>query len=188
MRIPDASFPSIVTTLPGPNEHRRMLEREQALAEAGGKVSRPLTDYADHEALCGPGGTAAEACLRTIPPIEHGGNMDVRYLQVGVSVYLPYFVDGYGLAIDDLHYALGEGEVSGIAIEMSANFWVNTEILKDGPDLSLGPNYDGPSTLLDIPSRRFLCRHWDPRQELRRGSTQHAVSLVACDRLPCESV
>jgi len=132
-----------------------MLEREQALAEVGGKVSLPLTDYADPEALCGPGGAAAEACLRTIPPREHGGNMDIRYLQAGVSVYLPCFVDGCGLAIGDLHYAQGDGEVSGTAIEMSADVWVSTELLKDGPDLSLGPHYEGPSTLLDIPSRRF---------------------------------
>ena len=155
VRIPNASFPGIVTTLPGRSEHRRMLEREQALAEVGGKVSLPLTDYADPEALCGPGGAAAEACLRTIPPREHGGNMDIRYLQAGVSVYLPCFVDGCGLAIGDLHYAQGDGEVSGTAIEMSADVWVSTELLKDGPDLSLGPHYEGPSTLLDIPSRRF---------------------------------
>ena len=155
VRIPNASFPGIITTLPGRNEHRRMLEREQALAEAGGRVSLPLTDYADPKELCGPGGAVAQACLRTIPPREHGGNMDIRYLQAGVSVYLPCFVDGCGLAIGDLHYAQGDGEVSGTAIEMSADVWVTTELLKEGPDLSRGPHYEGSSTLLDIPSRRF---------------------------------
>ena len=39
VRIPNASFPGIITTLPGRNEHRRMLEREQALAEAGGSIT-----------------------------------------------------------------------------------------------------------------------------------------------------
>ena len=29
VRIPNASFPGVVTTMPGVNEHRRMLEREQ---------------------------------------------------------------------------------------------------------------------------------------------------------------
>ena len=155
VRIPNASFPGIITTLPGRNEHRRMLEREQALAEAGGRVSLPLTDYADPKELCGPGGAVAQACLRTIPPREHGGNMDIRYLQAGVSVYLPCFVDGCGLALGDLHYAQGDGEVSGTAIEMSADVWVTTELLKEGPDLSRGPHYEGSSTLLGIPSRRF---------------------------------
>ena len=155
IRIPNASFPGVITTLPGANDHRRMLERERALANAGGRVSLPMPEGADPVALCGPRGPASEECLRTIPPREHGGNMDIRYLKAGVSVYLPCFIDGCGLAIGDLHYAQGDGEVSGTAIEMSADVWVTTEVLKDGPDLSRGPHYEGSSQLLDIPSRRF---------------------------------
>ena len=37
--IPNANFSGIITTLPSRNEHCRMLEREQALAEAGSRVS-----------------------------------------------------------------------------------------------------------------------------------------------------
>lgn len=155
IRIPNASFPGVVTTLPGTNEHRRMLEREQELANAGGRVSLPMPEGADPVDLCGPGGSERDACLRTIPPREHGGNMDIRYLKAGVSIYLPCFIDGCGLAIGDLHYAQGDGEVSGTAIEMSANVWATTEIIEDGPDLSRGPHYEGPSQLLEIPSRRF---------------------------------
>ena len=81
--------------------------------------------------------------------------MDIRYLQSGVSIYLPCFIEGCGLTIGDLHYAQGDGEVSGTAIEMSANIWVTTELVTDGPDLSLGPHYEGMSRVLDIPSRRF---------------------------------
>ena len=81
--------------------------------------------------------------------------MDIRYLQTGVSIYLPCFIEGCGLTIGDLHYAQGDGEVSGTAIEMSANIWVTTELVTDGPDLSFGPHYEGMSRVLDIPSRRF---------------------------------
>lgn len=155
IRIPNASFPGIVTTLPGRNELRRMLAREQALADAGGSVSLPMTEYATPAALCGRGGTASDDCLRTIPPREHGGNMDIRHLGVGVSIYLPCFVDGCGLAIGDLHYAQGDGEVAGTAIEMSADVWVTTEVMKSGPDLTRGPHYEGLAHLLSIPSGRF---------------------------------
>ena len=141
--------------MPGPNQLRLMLEREQELADAGGSVSLPFPDGASPSALCGPNGTARSECLRTIPPREHGGNMDIRYLQAGVSIYLPCYIAGCGLAIGDLHFSQGDGEVSGTAIEMSANVWATTEIIKDGPDLSRGPHYEGPSQLLDIPSRRF---------------------------------
>jgi formamidase len=81
--------------------------------------------------------------------------MDIRYLQAGVSIYLPCYIDGCGLTIGDLHYAQGDGEVSGTAIEMSANVWVTTEIIRNGPDLSRGPHYEGMSKVLSIPSRRF---------------------------------
>ncbi len=155
VRIPNASFPGVVTTLPGPDELQSMLKREQALADAGGHVYLPSPDDADPADLCGLQGTARSECLRTIPPREHGGNMDIRYLKAGVSIYLPCFIDGCGLAIGDLHYAQGDGEVSGTAIEMSADVWASTEILKDGPDLSRGPHFEGPASLLNIPSRRF---------------------------------
>ena len=155
VRIPNSSFPGVISTMPGPNQLRLMLEREQELADAGGQVSLPSPEGASPAELCGPDGLAPNECLRTIPPREHGGNMDIRYLQAGVSIYLPCFVEGCGLAIGDLHYAQGDGEVSGTAIEMSANVWITTEVIKDGPDLSRGPHYEGSSDLLDIPSRRF---------------------------------
>ena len=155
VRIPNASFPGVVSTLPGPAQLADMLQREQQLANAGGQVSLPSPIGASPPEICGPNGSAADKCLRTIPPREHGGNMDIRYLQSGVSIYLPCFIEGCGLTIGDLHYAQGDGEVSGTAIEMSANIWVTTELVTDGPDLSLGPHYEGMSRVLDIPSRRF---------------------------------
>ena len=155
IRIPNGSFPGVVSTLPGPNQLRIMLEREQELANAGGQVSLPSPDGASPAEICGPNGSARNECLRTIPPREHGGNMDIRYLQAGVSIYLPCFIEGCGLTIGDLHYAQGDGEVSGTAIEMSANVWATTEVLTNGPDLSRGPHYEGSSQLLEIPSRRF---------------------------------
>lgn len=155
VRIPNASFPGVISTMPGPNQLRLMLEREQQLADAGGRVSLPFPEDASPSAICGPNGSARNECLRTIPPREHGGNMDIRYLKAGVSIYLPCFIAGCGLAIGDLHYAQGDGEVSGTAIEMSADVWATTEVIKNGPDLSRGPHYEGSSQLLDIPSRRF---------------------------------
>ena len=155
IRIPNASFPGVVTTLPGEEQLVAILKRESELLKAGGVVLPPDPSSASPAALCGPEGSDKDRCLRTIPPREHGGNMDIRYLQTGVTIYLPCYIEGCGLAIGDLHFAQGDGEVSGTAIEMSADIWVRTQIVKDGPDLTRGPHYEGPSTLLDIPSRRF---------------------------------
>ena len=155
VRIPNASFPGIVTVLPGPEQHRSILAREADLAAQGGAVSLPNPRHAVPDSLCGPEASHATECLRTSPPREHGGNMDIRYLGVGVTVYLPCYVAGCGLALGDLHFAQGDGEVCGTAIEMDADVTVTTRLIKDGPELARGPHYEGPARLLDIPSRRF---------------------------------
>jgi formamidase len=155
VRIPNASFPGVVATLPGREQLQQVLTREQQLADAGGAVFGPDPDQAEPSSLCGVEGTRPGECLRTIPPREFGGNMDIRYLKEGVTIYLPCFVEGCGLAIGDFHYAQGDGEVSGTAIEMDADITVTTSIIKDGQNLSHGPHYSGPSSLLAIPSERF---------------------------------
>jgi formamidase len=165
VRVPNASFPGIVTVLPGREQLDAMLAREEELADAGGAVFRPHPLHASPAEVCGPEGSHRDECLRTLPPREHGGNMDIRYLQVGVTVYLPCYVSGCGLAIGDPHFAQGDGEVSGTAIEMDADFTVTTRLIKDGPALARGPHYEGPVRVLDIPSRRFYATTGFPLKE-----------------------
>lgn len=155
VKIPNAGFPGIVATLPDKTELKEILHRESELSKAGGIVSLPDSTNASPSSICGPDGSHKEECLRTIPPREHGGNMDIRYLKKGVTIYMPCNIDGCGLAIGDLHFAQGDGEIGGAAIEMSADVLVSTKILKDGPDLTHGPHYSGPANLMDIPSREF---------------------------------
>ncbi len=155
VRIPNASFPGVMATMPGQDLLAAVLHREALLAEAGGAVFTPDVDMAQPSSLCGEEGSQPGHCLRTIPPRENGGNMDIRYLKAGVTVYLPCQIDGCGLAIGDFHYAQGDGEVSGTAIEMDADITVTTRIVRNGPDLSHGPHYEGPASLLNIPSSSF---------------------------------
>lgn len=155
VRIPNASFPGAVATMPGPEFLESVLDREARLAEAGGAVYGPDVDMAQPSSLCGEEGSKPGECLRTIPPRENGGNMDIRYLRTGVTIYLPCQIDGCGLAIGDFHYAQGDGEVSGTAIEMDADITVTTQIVRNGPDLTHGPQYEGPASLLSIPSSSF---------------------------------
>jgi len=155
VRIPNASFPGVVTTLPDRALLEKVLEREAALLDAGGAVLPPDSDEAAPAALCGLAGAKPAECLRTIPPREHGGNMDIRYITTGTTVYLPCLIDGCGLAVGDFHYAQGDGEVAGTAIEMGGTLTVTTRITDNPPDLSHGPHYEGPASVLRIPSERF---------------------------------
>lgn len=155
VRIPNASFPGVVTTLPGEALLADALAREAALLDAGGAVLPPDSNEAAPAELCGPQGAKPSECLRTVPPREHGGNMDIRYITTGTTVYLPCLVDGCGLAVGDFHYAQGDGEVAGTAIEMGGRMTVTTRIVDDPPNLSRGPHYEGPASVLGIPSERF---------------------------------
>ena len=155
VRIPNASFPGIVTVLPGAEQLSAMLAREAELATQGGAVNLPNPAFAVPTVLCGREGSKTDECLRTGPPRENGGNMDIRYLGVGVTIYLPCYIEGCGLALGDVHFAQGDGEVAGTAIEMDADVTVTTRVIKNGPVLARGPHYEGPARLLDIPSRRF---------------------------------
>jgi formamidase len=165
VRIPNASFPGVVTTLPGTTLLAEVLARETQLLESGGAVMNPDPDEAEPASLCGVEGTKPAECLRTIPPREHGGNMDIRYITTGTTVYLPCYIDGCGLAVGDFHYAQGDGEVAGTAIEMGGRMTVTTRVVDDPPDLSHGPHYEGPASVLRIPSKRFYAVTGFPLKE-----------------------
>ena len=68
----------------------------------------------------------------TRPPGRHGGNIDVKWLTVGSSVYLPVQVPGAGFAVGDPHFAQGNGEVSLTALEGSLRTDLRLSVLKGG--------------------------------------------------------
>jgi acetamidase/formamidase len=72
--------------------------------------------------FCGVMGVAlAEPGVHsTIPPRRVGGNMDVRQLTTGTTLYLPIEVDGALFSVGDAHGAQGDGEVCITAIEMDS--------------------------------------------------------------------
>jgi len=57
----------------------------------------------------------------TVPPGPFGGNMDVREMIEGTTVYLPVFVEGALLWSGDSHAAQGNGEINLTAIETAFN-------------------------------------------------------------------
>jgi acetamidase/formamidase len=57
--------------------------------------------------------------LSSIPPGPFGGNVDNWRFGPGASVYYPVFHDGAGFYVGDPHFAQGDGEICGTAIEAS---------------------------------------------------------------------
>jgi acetamidase/formamidase len=64
---------------------------------------------------------ADAGAFSVIPPTRNGGNMDIRHVGAGATLYLPVAVDGALLSLGDGHAAQGDGEVCGTAIETTAS-------------------------------------------------------------------
>ncbi|MGH8706938.1 MAG: acetamidase/formamidase family protein [Burkholderiales bacterium] len=156
VRIPFNGFMGTVGTLPGQPEVAQWAAREKQLGEAGGIALQPEPSGAQPAAVCGASGSHKGECLRTIPPRENGGNMDIKQMVVGTTLLLPCYVDGCGLFIGDVHYAQGDGEVAGTAIEMGAKVTVRTEIRRGMASMmKSGPHFEGGSQLKKLEPDRF---------------------------------
>jgi amidase len=62
----------------------------------------------------------------------HGGNMDQTVVRSGASVLLPVFVPGALLYIGDIHASQGDGEISGVGLEIPAEVTVEVELIPGG--------------------------------------------------------
>ncbi|WP_331233230.1 acetamidase/formamidase family protein [Natronorarus salvus] len=64
----------------------------------------------------------------TIPSRSVGGNLDVKHLTEGSTVYLPVEVEGGLLSIGDCHAAQGDGEVCSTGIEAPMDVTVRVSV------------------------------------------------------------
>ena len=66
----------------------------------------------------------------TIPPRQNGGNMDIRHLTAGTTLYLPVWVEGALFSTGDAHAAQGDGEVCITAVEIAATITLRIDLEK----------------------------------------------------------
>lgn len=74
---------------------------------------------------------AEDGLHSVVPPRRVGGNLDIRDLAAGTTLYLPVEVAGALFSIGDTHAAQGDGEVCGTAIESPMNATVTLDLVKD---------------------------------------------------------
>jgi acetamidase/formamidase len=151
-------FGLLTDQFPDPWLHVWALQGERADFTDG--VSVPLQPF------CGVIGVApSEPGLHSVvPPRRVGGNMDIKQMGAGTTLYLPVEVEGALLGVGDTHAAQGDGEVCGTAIEGAMTVSMRVSVRRD----------------LAIETPEF-----DVRQPLERPSAAaagyHAVTGVAPD-------
>jgi acetamidase/formamidase len=98
-----------------------------------------------------------------VPPSDWGGNMDIKHLRAGTTLYLPVGVEGALFSVGDTHAAMGDAEVCGTAVETAMDITVRPSVRRD--------------LTLDAPQYHV------PAGELARtqGSAYHVCTGVAHD-------
>jgi formamidase len=114
--VPAVVHAGVMGVAPSHGLMRAQREREERIRDAGGPVADDEPESA-HPSLAVEG-------LRTIPPRETGGNLDIRRLVAGSTLTLPVHVPGALFSAGDVHFAQGDGEVCGTGIEVAAEVTV----------------------------------------------------------------
>jgi formamidase len=135
--VPGDPFAGVAGVAPS----RELLEAiracEESIAAAGGPVADALPETAlPRQATDG---------LRTIPPREIGGNLDIRQLVAGSRLLLPVSVPGALFSVGDLHFAQGDGEVCGTGIEVAGAVTVRLHVRRNPPWRLRFPAYETPA-------------------------------------------
>lgn len=165
--IPEALFPGVIGVAPSHELMERIHRREADLKERGGAVADAAPEVATP-----PG---ARAGLRTIPPRETGGNVDIPQLVAGSRIFFPVHVPGALCSIGDLHYAQGEGETCGVALEVAGAATIRFRLRKAAGWPLTCPAYETPPR----PGRRAFATTGLP---LAPDGTNRSLDLTLATR------
>lgn len=92
------------------------LDLERRVAMFRGEIEIPLRPFFGILA-CAPPRSLGRAS--SVPPGAYGGNLDLKHLTAGTTLYLPVYNEGALFLAGDGHAAQGNGEVNLTAIETS---------------------------------------------------------------------
>jgi amidase len=118
-------------------------------------------------------GTAPELeAISALTPHNHGGNMDCRDTCPGNIVYLPVRVPGALFYTGDAHGNQGDGELCGVALEISARSVLTFDLIK-GQKIEW-PRIESPDKIMVVGSAR-------PMEDAARIAYTELVEWLAAD-------
>ena len=117
----------------------------------------------------------------TFPPRANGGNLDIRDMTIGSTVWLPVLVDGALFATGDCHAAQGQGEVCVTGIEAPMTVTMRFKLLKglNLPEVQL--RRPSPMSKLDSQGYHITTAHGPDLME--NAKERRALH----DRLACQA-
>ena len=152
--------------------------------QLNGEVSRSLAPaVVPLRPFCGVMGVAQaeDGEFRTRPPGPFGGNMDVRELCRGATLYLPVLNPGALFSAGDAHAAQGDGEVCINGIECPADVTLRFHLHKNRP-------LAGPLVETSVPQKQdaeadegswIVVESATDPAAAARGATSRMIDLLA---------
>ncbi len=107
--------------------------------------------------------------LSSIPPGPFGGNVDNWRFGPGATLYLPVFRPGAGFYVGDPHFAQGDGEICGTAIEASATVDLT---------LSLAPDLELRTPLLETADAWYVHGFGDTLDAAMRQAAEELIIFI----------
>ncbi len=124
-----------------------------------------------------PAGASKQAVM---PPGNFGGNMDIRQLTLGTTLYLPVQVEGALFSCGDAHAAQGDGEVCVTGIEAPMYAALRFDVQKGrripSPQFTSGPVRRWPGLSLDM---GFYYATTGVGPDLYRGAQDAVRAMIA---------
>ncbi len=120
VRVPADPFVGVIGVAPS---HARLAEWTAREAACGALPPLPASAVPATEPY-------ASTAVRTIPPRELGGNLDVRQVRAGSTIFLAVDVEGALLSLGDVHFAQGDGEVCGTAVECHGRVRLRADVMR----------------------------------------------------------
>lgn len=118
--------------------------------------------------------------FRTRPPGVFGGNMDVKHLGAGSTLWLPVLTPGAGLCAGDAHAAQGDGEVSINGMEAPMTVTLRVHLRKGQAPAAPYARVTSalvPPRYLTKPFHTFIESHEHPREAARAVVRRAAAYL-----------
>ena len=170
VRVRGSPFPGTIGVAPSPQLMRTLRDRE---AELESRVGLDLSAFSPP-----PIPVLAADGLGTLPPREIGGNLDVRHLTAGSRVFFPVHTPGALVSLGDMHFAQGEGEMCGSAIETGAEITLRFDVARSP---SWIPRFPAFESISESP-RRYVATSGIPVTD--DGANEFMdVGLAACRAL-----
>jgi formamidase len=125
VRIPGDPFMGVMGVTPSDSLLQEITDHEREAHHQGAKVLLPIKDSAVPQTH-----PIAFEGLRTAPPRANGGNLDIKQLTKGSKIFFPVFKEGALFSAGDAHFAQGDGESCGTAIETAATLTASFKVHK----------------------------------------------------------